>query len=91
MKIVNEKMEEKFSLNKISETLISTSNLIINKDHFIFDNIICRQKKGLPMGSPISGILAEMKMRILQEQIKTKYKKEIKYWFRYVDYIFSFK
>ena len=37
------------------------------------------------MGSPISGILAEMKMRILEEQIKVKYKKEIKYWFENID------
>ena len=66
------KIEEKFGLNKISETLISTNNLIINEDHFSFDYIICRQKKDLSMGSPISGILAEMKMRILEEQIKVK-------------------
>ena len=51
MKIVNEKIKEKFGLNKISETLISTSNLVINEDHFIFHYIIYRQKKGLPMGS----------------------------------------
>ena len=70
MKIVNRKIEEKFGINKVSKTLISTSILIINEDHFVFDNIFYRQKKGLPMGSPISGILAEMKLRILEEQIK---------------------
>ena len=49
MKIVNGRIEEKFGINKISETLISTSNLIINEDHFVFDNIVYRQKKGLPV------------------------------------------
>ena len=49
---------------------------------FIRDNL-------LPMGSPISDILAEMKLRILEEQIKIKYKEEIKYWFRYIDNIFA--
>ena len=39
---------------------------------YTFDNTVYRQKKGLPMVSPISGILAEMKMRILEEQIKVK-------------------
>ena len=66
MKIVNRKIEEKFGINKVSKTLISTSILIINEDHFVFDNIFYRQKKGLPMGSPISGILAEMKLRVLE-------------------------
>ena len=56
------------------------------QDHFVFDNIFYRQKKGLPMGSPISGILAEMKFRILEKQIKIKCRVEIKYWFRYVDW-----
>ena len=41
------------------------------------------------MGSPISGILAEIKLRILEEQIKIKYRDEIKYWFRYIDDIFT--
>ena len=41
------------------------------------------------MGSPISSILAEMKLRILEEHIKINYKNEIKYWFRYIDDIFA--
>ena len=49
-----------------------TSNLTINEDHFVFDNIFYRQKKGLLIGSQISGILAEMKIRILKEQIKIR-------------------
>ena len=45
MKIVNRKIEDKFGIDKVSETLISTSNLILNEDHFIFDNIVYRQKE----------------------------------------------
>ena len=41
------------------------------------------------MGSPIANILAEMKLKIVEEQIKIKYRDEIKYWFRYVDDIFT--
>ena len=74
MKIVSRKIKDKFGINKVFETLISTSILIINKDHFVFDNIVYRQQKDLPIGSPISGILAKMKLRILEEQIKIKYK-----------------
>ena len=74
---------------KFSETLISISNLLLNEDHFIFDNIFYRQRKGLPMGSPISGIWAEMKLRKLDEQIKIKHRDKIKYWFRYIDDIFA--
>ena len=48
-----------------------------------------RQKKGLPMGSPIADILEEMKLKKLEEQIKIKYRDEIKYWFRYIDDIFT--
>ena len=89
MRIVNRKIEDKFCINKVSQTLISTSNLIINEDRFVFD-IFNRQKKGLPMGSPISGIiLAEMKLRTLEEQIKIKFRDEIKYQFRYVGDIFA--
>ena len=39
MKIVNRKIEEKFGINKISKMLISTSNLVINENHFVFGRI----------------------------------------------------
>ena len=42
MKIVNRKIKEKFGMNKISETLICTSTLVINWDHFVFDNVYYR-------------------------------------------------
>ena len=67
MKIVNMKIEEKFSINKISEILISTGNLVINEGHFAFGSIYYRQKRVLLLKLPISSILAEMKLRILEE------------------------
>ena len=41
------------------------------------------------MGSPISGLLAEMKLRIMEKKIPHKFKNEIKFWFRYVDDIIA--
>ena len=46
LKIVNRKTEKEFGINKISEALISTSNLIVNEDHFVYDNTFCKPKNG---------------------------------------------
>ena len=46
------------------------------------------EKKGVPMESPISGILAELKLWKLEGILKIKFKIRIKIWLRYVDDIF---
>ena len=41
------------------------------------------------MGSPVSGILVELKLRKLEEIIRSKFKSIIVHWFRHVDDIFA--
>ena len=41
--------------------------------------------KGVPMISPVSGLLAEIKLRIMEKKIAQDFKNEIKVRFRYVD------
>lgn len=85
--IINTKLKEKYE-EKIAETLIRANNLLLLNSYFQFNNKLFKQKKGVPMGSPISQNLSELKIRILEEKIIEKYK-EIKYWIRYVDDIFA--
>ena len=59
----------------------------VNQNYFRFNNKIYIQKKGLPMGSSLSPILAKIYMNDFEKQLitSTKYKDNIKLWSRYVD------
>ena len=74
-------------INEITETL----NIITKQNYFTHNNTFYTQNDGLPMGSPISSILAEV---FLQHLEKTKiftnndrHSHKILYWHRYVDII----
>ena len=70
--------------------IIKITTIITQHNYFIFNNKYYTQPEGLPMGSPISSILAEIfihdieQTHILNEQ-NNKYANKIIYWYRYVD------
>ena len=41
------------------------------------------------MGSPIGGIIAELKLRLIESKICEKFRNKIKLWLRYVDNIYA--
>nr|VZI33437.1 unnamed protein product [Spirometra erinaceieuropaei] len=53
------------------------------KTYFTFDGTIYEQVKGTPMGSPISGLIAEAVLRRLESLVFRHYRP--KFWARYVD------
>nr|VZI50406.1 unnamed protein product [Spirometra erinaceieuropaei] len=53
------------------------------KTYFTFDGQMYEQIKGTPMGSPISGLIAEVVLQRVEHLVFTKY--QPKFWARYVD------
>ena len=60
----------------------------LDQNYFLFNNTIYRQNNGLPMGSPLSPLLAEIYMSHFEDTIlnsENKFFDPIKFWKRYVD------
>ena len=57
------------------------------KTYFEFDGKIYEQEKGTPMGSPISGFIAEAVMQKLESISLPKFNHKL--WVRYVDKVFT--
>ena len=74
--------------SEIKQALKTANNLIINENYFQFNNTIYEQEEGVPMGSPMSDILVELKLRKL-EIIKMKLNRRIIIWLKYVDDVFA--
>nr|VZI13386.1 unnamed protein product [Spirometra erinaceieuropaei] len=56
------------------------------KTFFTFEGITYEQIKGTPMGSPISGLIAETVLQKFEKRLFEEYK--LKFWARYVDVTF---
>ena len=79
-----------FDLNTI-KSILELVEVVLQQNFFIFDDRIYKMTDGLPMGSPISAILAEIHMNYIENIIHTNttYKDGIAIWKRYVDDIFA--
>ena len=69
------------------EELIKVIQECLKQNYFRFNNKFYIQKKGLPMGSSMSPIMAEIYMNYFENKIMStvKNKDKIKKWMRYVD------
>ncbi|XP_067134994.1 uncharacterized protein [Centruroides vittatus] len=61
------------------------ADLICYHSVFAFDGKIYKQKKGVPMGSPMSGLLCELVIRKLEQTTIRTFKDDIVLYKRYVD------
>ncbi|XP_023223254.1 uncharacterized protein LOC111624595 [Centruroides sculpturatus] len=61
------------------------ANLVCYESCFTFCGQVYRQKRGVPMGSPLSGILCELVVRRLERRVLCRFKEDIVYFSRYVD------
>ena len=59
--------------------------IIINSTFFSFDNKIFKQIFGMPMGSPLSPILANIVLQDFEQEIITTNNIISSFYFRYVD------
>lgn len=60
---INSTIQNRYTDPDIINTMQSETNLILNECYFIFNNNIYKQVKDVPMGSPISNVVTEWKMR----------------------------
>lgn len=68
--------------------LIDALNLVLSHNYFSFNNKIYKQDQGLAMGSPLSGLLAEIFINHIENKILTLHDNitsKIKLYKRYVD------
>ncbi|XP_067121906.1 uncharacterized protein [Centruroides vittatus] len=68
--------------------VVELANLICYESIFSYDGQTYRQKRRIPIGSPISGILCELVVRKLEKRVLYDFRKDIVYFKRYVDDIF---
>ncbi|XP_023216115.1 uncharacterized protein LOC111618776 [Centruroides sculpturatus] len=65
--------------------LIELANLICYQSFFAFNGRRYRQRRGVPMGSPMSGLLCELVLRRLEKSALSVFLNAIVYFKRYVD------
>ncbi|KAL1447922.1 hypothetical protein WDU94_008907 [Cyamophila willieti] len=73
----------------LKKELLDFMFLCLDQNYFSFKDKIYLQKDGLPMGSPLSPLCADLFMHFLEKKIfndsLNPFKRKIGYWFRYVD------
>ena len=88
--ILSKLINSSFSVPSQREHIQNLLDICLNQNYYIFNNTYYRQNEGLPMGSPLSPLLAEIFMSIMEETILKPNKNKtffnsIKFWRRYVD------
>lgn len=83
----NSDLVSKYNLSPIDiENLISLTQLTTEQNFFNFNDCTYKMEDGLPMGSPISGLLANIYIDNLEKEIeKLPDFNNVLAWFRYVD------
>lgn len=88
IKIIEENLKENSKLgpNAINETLILL-RLVLKQNYFIFNKTVYLQEHGLGMGSPLSGLLADIFINNLENKLfeDNQISSKIQFWNRYVD------
>lgn len=69
------------------EELTTLINICLEQNYFLFNGQYYSQSNGLPMGSPSSGLFADIFLDTLESQILSlpSSKQNISFWYRYVD------
>ena len=72
-----------------AEDISNLTKICLQQNHFLFDGITYVQPDGLTMGSPLSGLIADLFVDTVEKEIfKIPDSKHISYWGRYVDDVF---
>nr|VZI09946.1 unnamed protein product [Spirometra erinaceieuropaei] len=80
-KILQEKYDE--TDQRLKRTHVIELLELCLRTFFTFNNRVCEQKKGTPMGSPLSGLIAEAVLQRLERLVFRS--SSSKFWARYVD------
>ncbi|XP_076056169.1 uncharacterized protein LOC143034110 [Oratosquilla oratoria] len=75
---------------KLSSTeLMGLISMCLDSTYFRFREHIYHQRKGTPMGSPISVVVAEVVMQQFEAELLRTVPLSLKLWVRYVDDVFT--
>ena len=69
--------------------IVDLCRLCTSANIFVYNNQFFKQIHGLPMGSPLSGVLADIYMEHFEEMAEVHTSPFISFWTRYVDDTFS--
>ncbi|XP_023240139.1 uncharacterized protein LOC111638620 [Centruroides sculpturatus] len=72
-------------LSAYMEDLNKLADLMCYQSLFTFYGIVYKQRKGVPMGSPMSGLLCELVVRQLEKEVLGEFMEDIILYKRYVD------
>ncbi|XP_023228594.1 uncharacterized protein LOC111628967 [Centruroides sculpturatus] len=68
--------------------VLEMANLVCCESFFGFEGQTYKQNRGVPMGSPISGLLFELVVKKIEEKVVHSFRNDIVYFKKYVDDIF---
>lgn len=84
--IVNRLLQDTNTNPVIAGEILQLLLICLDQNYLQFNGMFYKQNDGLPMGSPLSPLLAEIFMNNLELQIQTlPLAKNLVYWYRYVD------
>ena len=87
--IENRLPELNLNLPISNDIFIKLIRIVVSECHFSYNNNHYTQIKGLPMGSPISPILANLFMEFFEKDLLSEPNMGIIKWYRYVDDVFA--
>lgn len=89
---VNELINNSDNLNQTEKNeLLALIKTCLNQNYFMFNSKFYKQTDGLPMGSPLSPLMAEIFMNCFEEELFTSehtLTSLVQFWSRYVDDVF---
>ncbi|XP_067118750.1 uncharacterized protein [Centruroides vittatus] len=80
--------KENPTLTQHRKEVMEMANLVCCESFFVYEDQTFKQKRGVPMGSPISGLLCELVVRKVELKVLRGFERDIVYYKRYVDDIF---
>ncbi|XP_067143634.1 uncharacterized protein [Centruroides vittatus] len=76
------------TLTQHRDEVIEMANLVCCESFFGYEEQVYKQKRGVPMGSPISGLLCELVVSKVEEKVLRGFERDIVFYKRYVDDVF---
>lgn len=67
------------------DEFIKAVKFVLSSTYFTFNHTIYRQTYGMPMGSPLSPIIADLVMQDVEEKVSNSLDYPVTFYFRYVD------
>lgn len=81
-------LEHTSGLNVSPATLRDVSHLLLYNSFFFYGDRFYRQTRGVPIGGPMAGVIAELVVRRCEQQVASALHNNVRFFSRYVDDLF---